>query len=505
MKSIQIKTAFLATTLLVFTGSCKKDFIDIKPNGQFLTQNYYADRSQAYAGLVAAYDVMRKNAGGFENMITMMNAGSDDNYAGGGGATDGAGIQGFSNYTLNANIIPRSFWSDHYQGVFRANILLQKLPDVPMDAAEKTRFIAETKALRATYYFNLVRMFKNIPLLTEPLSTADIYTVTQATPAAVYAQIEKDLNEAIPNLPATVPLATEAGRFTQGAAQAMLGKVYLYDNKKAEAAAQLAQVNGATPGQPNQYGNKLLTNFADLWVFTNKFNSESLLEAVHTNQSNADWGFWGSSADEGNTASQMVGPRSYSKVGPNAPDIYTSGWSFNVWTQDFYDLIKNDPRFPATVLDMKALAAAGEARYIEGYQNTGYFLMKFIPRKTDIRTGGGAVELNFQQNDYIIRLADTYLLEAEALGGTGSRAQALLDAVRARVGLPSVPVSMDAIKTERRLELAGEGHRFFDLVRWGDAPAKLGSRGFVTGKNEVFPIPQRELQGTKLVQNPNYN
>ena len=505
MKSIQIKTAFLATTLLVFTGSCKKDFIDIKPNGQFLTQNYYADRRQAYAGLVAAYDVMRKNAGGFENMITMMNAGSDDNYAGGGGATDGAGIQGFSNYTLNANIIPRSFWSDHYQGVFRANILLQKLPDVPMDAAEKTRFIAETKALRATYYFNLVRMFKNIPLLTEPLSTADIYTVTQATPAAVYAQIEKDLNEAIPNLPATVPLATEAGRFTKGAAQAMLGKVYLYDNKKAEAAAQLAQVNGATPGQPNQYGNKLLTNFADLWVFTNKFNSESLLEAVHTNQSNADWGFWGSSADEGNTASQMVGPRSYSKVGPNAPDIYTSGWSFNVWTQDFYDLIKNDPRFPATVLDMKALAAAGEARYIEGYQNTGYFLMKFIPRKTDIRTGGGAVELNFQQNDYIIRLADTYLLEAEALGGTGSRAQALLDAVRARVGLPSVPVSMDAIKTERRLELAGEGHRFFDLVRWGDAPAKLGSRGFVTGKNEVFPIPQRELQGTKLVQNPNYN
>ena len=97
MKSIQIKTAFLATTLLVFTGSCKKDFIDIKPNGQFLTQNYYADRSQAYAGLVAAYDVMRKNAGGFENMITMMNAGSDDNYAGGGGATDGAGIHGFSN------------------------------------------------------------------------------------------------------------------------------------------------------------------------------------------------------------------------------------------------------------------------------------------------------------------------------------------------------------------------------------------------------------------------
>lgn len=503
MKSIRINTAFLMT-ILVMLCSCKKDFITLQVRGQFLTANYYADRQQAYTGLVAAYDVLRKNAGGFENMITMMNAGSDDNYAGGGGATDGAGIQGFSNYTINPNIMPGSFWNDHYQGIFRANILLQKLPGVPMDAAEIARFTAEAKALRATYYFNLVRMFKNIPLLLEPLNTTDIYNVTQATPAAVYTQIEKDLTEAIPNLPSSLALATEAGRFTKVAAQALLGKVYLYNNKKTEAAAMLAQVNGTTPGQPNQYGNRLLSNFSDLWVFTNKFNAESILEAVHTDKSNADWGFWGSSADEGNTASQMVGPRSYSKVGPNAPDIYTSGWSFNVWTQDFYDVIKNDTRFSATVLDLKALAAAGEARYIEGYQNTGYFLMKMIPRRSDIRTGGGSVELNFQQNDYIIRLADTYLLEAEALGATGSRAQALLDAVRARVNLPSVPVSIDAIKTERRLELAGEGHRFFDLVRWGDAAAKLGSRGFKAGKNEIFPIPSQELQGTKLVQNPNY-
>src|SRR6476620_8304213 len=211
MKSIQFKIMFLATSIVVLLGSCKKDFITIQPKGQFLTQNYYTNRDQAYTGLVAVYDVLRKNAGGFENMITMMNAGSDDNYAGGGGATDGAGIQGFSNYTLNANIIPRSFWSDHYQGIFRANILLQKLPDVPMDAAEKTRFIAETKALRATYYFNLVRMFKNIPLLLEPVGAADIYTVTQATPAAVYTQIEKDLNDAIPNLPTVLVLSKEGG------------------------------------------------------------------------------------------------------------------------------------------------------------------------------------------------------------------------------------------------------------------------------------------------------
>ncbi len=504
MKNIKIKFAVLIASLMAL-ASCKKDFITIQPQGQFLSQNYYANRDQAYAALVGVYDILRKNAGGFENMVTFMNAGSDDHVAGGGGASDGAGIQGFSNYTMNANIMPGSYWNDHYQGIFRSNTLLAKLGGVTMSAAEKARFIAEAKALRAIYYFNLVRMFKNIPLLLDPLTTSGIYQVTQATPAAVYTQIEKDLSEAIVDLPASVTLATEAGRLTKGAGQAMLGKVFLYDNKGAQAAAQLALVNG-TPGQPNQYGNKLLANFGDLWVFTNKFNSESLLECIHTNQSNADWGFWGSSADEGNTVDQMVGPRSFAKTATyTGPDIYSGGWSFNPITQDLYDALKPDPRFAATVLDIKAYAAAGQATYIEGYQNTGYFINKFMPRKSDQRSGGGALELNFQQDDYIIRLADCYLMEAEALGATGARAQALLDAVRARVGLAPVPVSLAAIKTERRLELAGEGHRFFDLVRWGDAAAKLSSRGFVTGKNEIFPIPARELQGTKLVQNPNYN
>ena len=503
MKKVFIKNSFLALAVILSMGACKKDFVDIQPEGQFLSENYYANEEQAYGGLIGVYDVMRKYAGGFENIVTMMNAGSDDHYAGGGGASDGAGIQGFSNYTINSNIMPGSFWNDHYQGIFRANILLARLPDVPMADGVKARFEAEAKALRANYYFNLVRLFRNVPLLLEPLNASNMYDVVQASPEDVYAQIEKDLSEAIPVLPPTVPLATEAGRFTKGAAQALLGKVYLYENKGSLAAEQFAEVNG-TPGQPSQYGYQLLPNFSDLWIFGNKFNSESILEATHTSASNADWGFWGSGADEGNTINIMVGPRSYSRpAGSTAPDL-PSGWSFNVFTQDFYDFMKGDPRFDATVFDLKALKAAGEADYIGGYQNTGYFLNKFLPHSSDVRTGGGAMELNYQQDYYVIRLADTYLMEAEALGASGSRAQALLDAVRARVGLPSIPVSMQTIKDERRRELAGEGHRFFDLVRWGDAAAKLGSRGFQAGKNEILPIPFRELQGTQLKQNPNY-
>jgi hypothetical protein len=497
-----IKLYIVAVVLLATIGSCSKSFLDVEPKGQFLSGNYYQNEDQAFAGLVSVYDVLRKNSGGFENMITMMNAGSDDHYAGGGGANDGAGIQGFSNYTLNATTIPISFWSDHYQGISRANILLVKLPDVNMDDALKTRFIAETKTLRALYYFNLIRMFKNVPLFTTQVVTSEMYNATQAAPEEVYAQIEQDLLDAIPELPNTVS-SDESGRLTKGAAIAILGKVYLYEGKNTEAAAQLAIVNGTNFNAPNEFGYQLLDDFDDLWVPSNKFNSESILECSHSNLGNSGWGNWGSGSDEGNSVNVMVGPRTYVRNTLAAPDL-PSGWSFNVITQDLYDAINGDPRFDATVLDMDALEASGDAEYFYGYQNTGYFLNKFIPTQADVSTGGGDAVLNYQQDTYIIRLADTYLMEAEALGGTGARAQALLDAVRARVGLASIPVSLDAIKAERRLELAGEGHRFFDLVRWGDAATVLANRGFVAGKNEIFPIPYLELINTLIVQNPGY-
>ncbi|WP_395050730.1 RagB/SusD family nutrient uptake outer membrane protein [Flavobacterium sp.] len=506
MKTIKIKFLFIALAIIITMVSCEKDFLEVAPKGTNLESGYYKNETEAFAGLVAVYDMMRLNSGGFDNMITMMNAGSDDHLAGGGSETDGAGIQGFSNYTLSPTTISPDFWNMHYQGIFRANYLLTKLPGIPMDAKLIVRYTAETKALRANYYFNLVRMFKNIPLITVPLTTPEFYSVKQAAPADVYAQIEKDLTDAIPFLPVTVPSA-DAGRLTQGAARALLGKVYLYDKKNTLAATELAAVNG-TPGGISQYGYKLLAKFSDLWVVDNKFNTESIIEVAHTSVSSASWAnhpitSYGDAA-EGNVANVMCGPRSYTKIAASAPDI-PSGWSFNVITQVFYDVIKADPRFASTVLDLKAMSAANQASYIAGYQDTGYFLNKFIPRKADVTTGTGDAVLNYHQNSYVIRLADTYLMEAEALGGTGERAQALLDAVRARVGLASTPVSLAAIKAERRLELAGEGHRFFDLVRWGDAATVLASRGFKPNKNEVFPIPYKELQNTLLVQNPGYS
>ncbi|UMY67044.1 MULTISPECIES: RagB/SusD family nutrient uptake outer membrane protein [unclassified Flavobacterium] len=507
MKTFKQMRWFAAFVAIALLAGCGKDFVDLKPEGSVFEENYYRNESECYSGLIAVYDVLRKQSGGFENMLAMMNAGSDDFYAGGGGATDGTGIQSFSNYSINEATVPGSFWSDFYSGIARANILIAKLPEADFgdDEATRVRFTAEARALRAYYYFQLVTLFRNIPLITQPLPTAEIYNQTQADPADVYAFIESEMQAVIGDLPPTVG-SSEYGRLTQGAAKAILGKVYLYQSKWSEAAAQFADVNG-TPGGTSQYGYRLLGNFSDLWVVSNKWNTEGILEISHTSQSNAGWGNWGSSSDEGNSFNQMVGPRSYVRNNGAAPDFW-GGWSFNPPTQKLVDAMTGDPRFNATILNMDALVANGSASYTAGYMNTGYFLRKFMPLKSDVSTGGGNAELNFQQNTYAIRLADTYLMEAEALVNAGTnptRAKALLTAVRTRVGLGEVDATLENIYKERRLELAGEGWRWFDLVRTGRAAAALGDRGFQQDKNEVFPIPQRELQNTKLVQNPGYN
>lgn len=501
MRTKNFKTIFFMAMALSLVA-CSEEYLEVKPAGTYLEANYYQTQEQAYSALVATYDILRKNTGGFENMVAMLNAGSDDFYAGGGSSTDGAGIQSFSNYTINPTLIPQSFWSDYYQGVFRANILLEKMPDIEMDEALKSRYTAETKALRAYYYFQLVTMFGDVPFYTTNLSSSEYYTLEKSPASVIYAQIETDLMEAIPDLPVNIVAETEAGRLSKGAGHAILGKVYLFQGKNAEAAAQLAEVNG-TPGGSNPNGYELLDNFANLWVIDNKFNSESILENAHTNLGNSIWNNWGSGADEGNSLNVMVGPRGYSVSG-NAP-TYRAGWSFNPVTEDLENFMQGDPRYDATIADIGSLAASGNALYSPGYQDTGFFLKKFMPKVGDVSTNGGDADLNFRQNSYIIRLADTYLMEAEALGGTGARAQALLDAVRARVGLPSVPVSLQAIWDERRLELAGEGHRWLDLVRTGRAGTILAPRGFVVGKHEHWPIPIRETENTMVTQNPAYN
>lgn len=507
MKARYFRYAAVLVALFIF-NSCDQDFLEIKPKGTNLESNYYKTQEEAYAGLVAVYDVVGWMGSNLVTKIGAMNSASDDHYAGGGNSTDVNEYQVMSNYTVNPAVGPQgTLWSGGYSGIFRANVLLSKLPDVPMDETEKARYTAEARFLRAFFYFDLVRLFRNVPLLTEPVSAAAMYDVLQAAPADVYAQIEADLKAAIPDLPNINP-GSEKARATAGAAHALLGKVYLYREKFTEAAAELAEVNGANPGSANaKYGYDLEDNFGDLFKTSNKFNSESIFERSHTNTSIGDWGC--APCSEGNIMAVMAGPRNFKIVAGNEETVphYVSGWSFFSVTQSLVDAMDGDPRFPYTIADIGGLAEAGKVTYEAGYMNTGYFLEKFAAKSEDRWTGAGNPDLNYPHNIYEIRLADTYLMEAEALvrgGGDTNRALALLTAVRARVGLAPVPATFDNIMLERRLELAGEGHRWFDLVRTGKAAEALAFKGFVAGKNEVLPIPLLELSNTKIEQNAEY-
>ena len=504
-------TAVFLMGIGVFT-SCKKSFLELQPKGEFAESNYYANPAEAFAGLVSAYDPLLTETGGIDQTYTdvrgPLNCASDDCYAGGGGSSDTPDWQLWNDYQLSSSSGPQNgYWPINFLGVSRCNTILSKLTSVPgLSAATATEYAAEAMFLRAHYYFDLERLFKNVPLITAPITPAQIYNEPQATPAAVYAQIETDLKTAIPSLPITIP-TTEDGRITQGAAIALLGKVYLYEQKYTQSAQEFAIINGTPGGTTPQYGYALLSSYEAVFDPNNKFNSESVFEINFTNSQSYSWSNW--DAFKGSVYSEQVGPRNWSDA------TYAGGWGQDIVTTQLVAAFKTpyyggttvDPRYGVTILNMDSLAVVENTTYQASYQNTGFFAKKYMGLTKDLSSTGTNI-LNFP-NDYIeIRLADTYLMEAEALvqgGGDVTRAAALINAVRARVGLAPVSATLANIKAERRLELATEGHRWYDLVRWGDAPTALQFKGFTAGKNELLPIPLNDLAATKLVQNPGYS
>lgn len=515
MKHPILKQAVFLILLAGLLTSCSKSFLELDPKGDFLESTYYKTPDQAFAALVSCYAPLTDAGGGIDNTyansLGPLNSAADECWAGGGGPGDMAFWQAMSDYhQLDPQMGPQGeFWKVDYQGIYRCNVFLNKVEGANLDQASLKRYTAEAKFLRAHYYFDLERLFKNIVLTLEPMPIADNKNVTQTSADSVYAQIEKDLKEAITDLPPTVSDG-EKGRVTQGAAIALLGKVYLYEKKWADAAAQLSIVNGSTPGGTTaKYGYKLMANFGDIFSPDHKFNTESIFELTYSGSGKIDWGNW--FPGKGNVYVNMVGPRSY-----GGPTYFGGGWSFNPIIKEEDDALLYamhpkgsdyyDPRYKYTIINIDSITKATGTQYGQGYKTTGYFIGKFAPLEK-YKAASGVAELNFP-NDYIeIRLADTYLMETEALvhtGGTG-RAQKLLDAVRKRVGLPSVPVTLESIYNERRLELATEGHRWFDLVRTGRAASVLAFKGFEANKNELLPIPYAEFAlNPNLKQNPGY-
>ena len=470
--------------------SCSKSVIELEPRGTVLESNFYKTEAELFQGLVAAYDPL-----GFATNFTMkmglLNAASDDTHAGGSDASDQPSWVAYDKFTLDPNLGPQAgLWSKNFTGIYRANLVIEKAEGTiaNLTADKKARYIAEAKFLRAYFYFDLVRWFGNVPLLTRSPSADAIYKQTQSSSDKIYAQIEKDLKEAIATtqLPESVP-ADELGRITKGAAKSLLGKAILFQNNAArmgEAATLFEEVINS-----NVY--TLEKNYADVFKPDNKFGKESIFEIYCSGNRKGDWNLEPQNGNEGNKDVQFCGMRDF--VGTT----YANGWSFCPVSLELVNFMQNDPRFAATVIDGKALKTAG-ASYTSGFQNTDYFIKKYAPLAS-FKVTSGEPALNWAYNIKEIRLADVLLMAAECFNRSGNdtKAQTYLNRVRARVVLPAKTSTgatlLQDIYDERRLELATEGFRFWDLLRTNKAATILGGQGFKTGKHELLPIPQSEI------------
>ncbi len=518
MQNITLKISKFLLLALILTG-CSDDFLDTKPLDQEVTETFYKTEEQAMQAIIAVYDVLgyQETPGvSWAPFIVMSDILSDDSYAGGADANDGMDENELNTFNIPpTNKLVHAVWIKNYIGVYRANKLLEVIDGVNASDDFKKRLTAEAKFLRAYFYFEQVSYFENIPLILATIKGPSEYDQPQVAPELVYNQIALDLTEAMADLPAVIP-ATESGRISKWAAQALLARVYLFYNgvygnelKAGDATVDRNTVVGYLDDLIANSGHDLFPEYADNFKLSGEYGVESVFEISYGDT--PPWWDWGYvRGGEGNLSAQMQGPR----VTGSAK--WNRGWSFGTVGQKLVDDLKDDPRYEWTVLEQGEIDGTLE----KGYQHTGYFSEKY---SSDAMHWGsdGQFELNRTANHRVIRFSDVLLMAAEL--GSGN-AQQYLDRVRSRVGLGSIPATPENIYNERRLELSLEGIRYFDVVRKGMTFATneftlQGIRGplyvgdqitfdvtFNPATKGFLPIPQTEidLSGGTFVQNQGY-
>jgi len=492
MKTINIKKYLVVILFLVISISCSDDFVDVKPTGDN-SEDFFNSEEDYQNALIGAYDMLQSS---YINVM-LGEIASDNTLAGGESATDVLGIQEIDDMVhtpQNAQL--RDIWGWMYSGVNRANYILEFKDKT--DFVGKEKVLAEATFLRTYYYFELVKWFGDVPFVVDKrIQFGEQFNLDRTPKSEIYIQLEADLIFAADNLPY---IQETKGRVTKGAAQALLGKIYLFQQKYDEAAAVLDDLIQNGP-------HDLVTDYNSIFEEAGENNIESVFEIQYFEDQGA--GFGCLQCSEGNVAVGFSGIRNYS--GPE----FSSGFSFNVPVQEAYDAFEDgDLRRDVAILDINAWAATTGATFGEGYEHTGYFNRKYLPRVRGANAQGDR-NLTNPNNYRAIRFADVLLMAAEAFNRSSSpndtKAQAYLNRVRERAfgnATRNIVATGDNlynnILEERRTELVGEGHRFFDLVRTGRAAQSIN--GFVAGKHELFPIPAIEIQlaGNRWSQNPNY-
>lgn len=487
-----------AATALQVISSCS-DFLEKPLQGELTQQSFPTSGDDALLATNAVYNVLR-NSNYNQGLFPILDIMSDDGRKGSNPDDAASTIGPYDNFTHYATEGSLSrWWSTLYEGIKRANVVIEYVPLITgMDASLQARYVAEAKFLRAVYYFDLVRAWGDVPIRT---TAAPESGLTRDSSDEVYDLIEQDLLDALGVLPEKSEYpASDLGRATKGAARGMLARVYLFRQDFVNAEKYALEVINS-----GQYD--LEADFADANSVNGEHGVESVFEIGAVGEENFAAG--------GNQYANVQGVRG----SPNR------GWGFNRPSLDLQNSFEtDDPRLDKTVIflgeELDGITILGDNATPDETRDAGNNLIEIEVYNQKVWTPGTTPPESFGYNRRLIRYADVLLMAAEALNENNKAADALmyLNEVRERARdgnialLPDITETnqallRDIIFNERRHELALEGHRFWDLIRTGRAAAVLGPLGFDTGKDELLPVPQSEIDLSlgDIDQNPGWD
>ncbi|GAB4020107.1 RagB/SusD family nutrient uptake outer membrane protein [Spirosoma koreense] len=473
----------LAVFCLLLTA-CTKQFIEIQPLDTVTVDVLYKTDKDYQDAVIGVYSIFQDQ---YQNMYYFGDIRGDDNWdelvKGTAGAVD--------NFTLaNDDPLLRDTWRNYYKAITRANAVLERIPTADVKVVtNKDRHTGEAEFLRALAYFDLVRIFGDVPAITRTLSIDEAYKTPREKVDKIYDDIIiKDLLDAEAKLPASYSGA-DVGRATKGAARALLGKVYLTRKDFVKAEAKLQEVTTMSYA--------LLPNWADLWDYTkNEHHSEYIYDIEY------EQGL----GTEGSVFTNRFTPKVTSMIAFYS--ITGAVDDQNTPHQMLFDLFETkDKRKDITASRGYTDATGKYIPILISSNNMSAYTRKYITKITAANDSPA--------NWKVIRYADVLLMYAEALNENGKTSAALpfLNQIRTRAGIDSYATLTQAdmrnnIAVERRRELAFEGHRWFDLVRTGQAypvMQKFGMKPHMT----VFPVPLAQIQIVNnpaiFAQNPGYN
>jgi len=510
----------LAGMLALGAASCEKYLdMNIENPNRIDESNFWKTGADALQGINAVYgNFYRNGSPGSRWTPYYFDVRSDDGYS----TSPWNELRSVSAFNITQYSFEVNYdtWWHHWRGVYRANQVLANIPAISMDENLKKQYLGEAKFLRALYYYNLVTIWGNIPLILTPSQPSD--KPSQVSQETIWAQIETDLTEAIADLPVSYT-GEEVGRATKGAAYGLLGRAHLQQKEYAPAAAALSWLISG-PGQA-QYS--LMPNFADNFRHTTENNRESVFE-IQFKMRPENSGEDGPTSNVGTSRSPFFAPQ-----GHGFNDANMHRWIVREFLKEPAVGGTRDPRLAVTALfdssdergpDFTQVYGSSFAskNYGDDIKNRVWY-RKYLNdyfRTNEFEVFNGPI------NYRIIRFADILLMYAEALNAQGQTAQAYqyVDRVRQRAGLSTLTAAMPGmnqtqfqrqLEHERITELTGESLRWNDLARWGyfDDAAKLAElkardnefNNFVIGKSKYMPIPQTEIDiNPNLQQNPNW-